>query len=258
MKNDAVLGVPVSTASRAQVLQEMERRIAHRKPGGYISITNTESMYHARRRPDHLAYIHGADFSLCDGVGVIAAGLFWGLRISRYNGPVLQLDCSDYGQARGWRHFFYGGRPGVAEAMAHKLKQRFPRLQVVGVQCPPFRELTEEEDDEVVRQINQARPDIVWVGLGLIKQEAWIAKHLWRVQAPWLVGVGAAFDYHSGAVPWAPRWMRSIGLEWLFRLIVQPRLRAKRYWWSLVFVVEAAIVGLLRPVAAAFKSPPSV
>jgi N-acetylglucosaminyldiphosphoundecaprenol N-acetyl-beta-D-mannosaminyltransferase len=93
--------------------------------------------------------------------------------------------------------------------------------------------------------INQAKPDIVWVGLGLLKQERWIQQHLHRVQAPWMVGVGAAFDYHAGAVPWAPPLLRKLGLEWVFRLMMQPRLRARRYWWSLVFVLESIWRGLI-------------
>jgi len=241
-----ILGIPVSMDSHEQVLEEIERRISERIPGGVISITNTESMYHALRRPDHMAFIQGADFSLCDGVGVIAAGYFWGLKINRYNGPILQLDCSAYGESRGWRHFFYGGKDGVADLMAEKLKEQFPHLNVVGTYCPPFRELSPEEDEQVVAMINATQPDIVWVGLGLVKQEAWVAKHLNRIKAPWMVGVGAAFDYHSGAVPWAPGWIRDFGMEWVFRLIVQPKLRAKRYWWSLIFVIEAAFAGLLQ------------
>jgi N-acetylglucosaminyldiphosphoundecaprenol N-acetyl-beta-D-mannosaminyltransferase len=155
------------------------------------------------------------------------------------------LDCSREGVAKGWRHFYYGGKEGVAELMANKLQAQFPGLQVVGTYCPPFRALSPEEDAQVVAMINATRPDFVWVGLGLLKQEAWVASHLGRVQAPWLVGVGAAFDYHSGAVPWAPAPMRALGLEWLFRLIIQPRLRGKRYWWSLVFVLQAAAAGLV-------------
>lgn len=243
---DRLMGMPVYAGPHADVLAEMARAISAGEVGRYISITNTESMYHALRRPDHLKFIQNANFSLCDGVGVIAAGYFWGLKINRYNGPILQLDCSEYGQSRGWRHFYYGGKEGVAELMAEKLKEQFPQMQVVGTYCPPFRELTEEEDEEVVRMINDAKPDIVWVGLGLVKQEAWIAKHLHRVRATWMVGVGAAFDYHSGAVPWAPAWIRSLGLEWVFRLIIQPKLRAKRYWWSFIFVLEAALAGLMR------------
>uniref|UniRef100_UPI003784B0D9 WecB/TagA/CpsF family glycosyltransferase n=1 Tax=Aquabacterium sp. TaxID=1872578 RepID=UPI003784B0D9 len=160
-------------------------------------------------------------------------------------GPILQLDCSEQGVAAGWRHFYLGGKEGVADRMAQKLQQRFPGLQCVGTFCPPFRPMTAEEDEALVKMINDAKPDFVWVGLGLLKQEQWIAEHLGRIDAPWMVGVGAAFDYHSGAVPWAPAPLRALGLEWLFRLIIQPRLRAKRYWWSLVFVLQAAAKGLL-------------
>jgi N-acetylglucosaminyldiphosphoundecaprenol N-acetyl-beta-D-mannosaminyltransferase len=249
----SLMDIPVSVSSHQEVITAIDRRIRNRQHGGYISITNTESMYHALRRPDHMAFIRQSDISLCDGVGVIAAGAFWGLKIDRYNGPILQLDCSAHGQNRAWRHFFYGGKEGVAEQMAEKLKEQFPRLQVVGSYCPPFRELTAAEDNDVVRMINAAQPDIVWVGLGLLKQEAWIAAHLHRVEVPWMVGVGAAFDYHSGAVPWAPRWIRSLGLEWLFRLIVQPRLRARRYWWSLLFVLEAARAAVKQRISALLR-----
>ncbi len=246
MAVEQIMDIPIYTGQPAYVLDEIDKGISARKVGGYISITNTESMYHALRRSEHMKFIQGADFSLCDGVGVIAAGYFWGLKINRYNGPILQLDCSEFGESRGWRHFFYGGKEGVADLMAEKLKEQFPQLQVVGTYCPPFRDLTTEEDEEVVRMINETQPDIVWVGLGLVKQEAWIAKHLNRVKAPWMVGVGASFDYHSGAIPWAPEWIRALGLEWVFRLIIQPKLRAKRYWWSFVFVAEAALAGVMQ------------
>jgi N-acetylglucosaminyldiphosphoundecaprenol N-acetyl-beta-D-mannosaminyltransferase len=252
-RDQLILDIPITDVSHEEVLHEIEERINQSASGGYISITNTESMYHALRRKDHLNYIKKANFSLCDGVGVIFAGYFWGLDIKRYNGPILQLDCTEYGEKCGWRHFFYGGKEGVADLMAEKLREKFPNIHVVGTYCPPFRELSEAEDDAIVRMINDAKPDFVWVGLGLIKQEAWIASHLNRIQVPWMVGVGAAFDYHSGAVPWAPFWIRSLGLEWLFRLIIQPRLRGKRYWWSLVFVIEAAIAGIRKSFVTAVK-----
>jgi N-acetylglucosaminyldiphosphoundecaprenol N-acetyl-beta-D-mannosaminyltransferase len=239
-----IAGIPISLATREAVLRDVAARIERAEPGGIVSITNTESMYHALRKPAHMNLIRRARHSLCDGVGVIAAGWFWGLRVPRYNGPILQLDCSELGAARGWRHFYYGGKEGVADEMAQRLQAAYPGLVCAGTYCPPFRPLSAAEDEEIVRRINEARPDFVWVGLGLLKQEQWIAEHAGRIQAPWMVGVGAAFDYHSGAVPWAPAFVRALGLEWLFRLIIQPRLRARRYWWSLVFVVEAAARGL--------------
>lgn len=252
----SILDIPVSLDSPASVLDSVAQRINARLPGGYVSITNTESMYHACRSDAHLRYIQNAQHSLCDGVGVIVAGWFWGEKIKRYNGPVFQLDCTERGAREGWRHFYYGGKEGVAEQMAKNLSARYPGSVCAGTYTPPFRELTPEEDEAVVSLINDARPDIVWVGLGLVKQEKWIADHIGRINSPWMVGVGAAFDYHSGAIPWAPPFVRSLGLEWLFRLILQPRLRAKRYWWSLVFVVEAAMKGLLRRIAARPRGEP--
>jgi N-acetylglucosaminyldiphosphoundecaprenol N-acetyl-beta-D-mannosaminyltransferase len=240
-----IKGLPISLASVDQVLAAIGRAIELKEPGHYISITNTEAMYHGLRIPAQGAYIRGADFSLCDGIGVVAAGLSWGHRIRRLNGPVLQLECSRHGVARRWRHFFYGGKAGVAEAMAARLKDRFPGLEVCGTYCPPFRELSPEEDEAVVRRINDAQPDIVWVGLGLLKQERWIDTHLGRIRAPWMIGVGASFDYLSGAIPWAPPLLRRLGLEWVFRLALQPRLRGRRYWWSFLYVLEATTEGLV-------------
>jgi N-acetylglucosaminyldiphosphoundecaprenol N-acetyl-beta-D-mannosaminyltransferase len=249
-----IIGIPVSTESPDAVLSSVAARIKARINGGHISITNTETMYHARRSPSLLQFVQSAQHSLCDGIGVVVAGWFWGERVPRYTGPIFQLDCTARGAAEGWRHFYYGGKEGVAEEMARRLAERYPGSICVGTYSPPFRPLTDEEDQSVVDMINRAQPDIVWVGLGLPKQEQWIAAHLGRIEVPWMVGVGAAFDYHSGAVPWAPPFFRAIGMEWVFRLVREPRLRTKRYWWALLFVLEAAVKGMLRWVPARAQS----
>jgi N-acetylglucosaminyldiphosphoundecaprenol N-acetyl-beta-D-mannosaminyltransferase len=212
----------------------------------YISITNTESMYHALRLPLHLEFIRKANFSLCDGIGSVLAGLAWGHRVPRLNGPILMLKACGYGAARGWRHFFYGGDSGVADTMVEKLTAQFPGLISAGTFCPPFRELTPHEKDEVRRLIKETRPDIVWVGLGLLKQEQWIAENINELDVPWMIGVGAAFDYHSGNVPWAPVWIQAIGMEWLYRTIIQPRKRIKRYYWSFIFMFQSIWEGITR------------
>lgn len=238
-----IFGMPINLARMGYILAEMDRVITAGEVGHYISITNTELMYHSKRNPGDGKYVREADFSLCDGIGVVAAGLVWGCRVPRVNGPILQLEASDFGRRNNWRHFFYGGNEGVADEMARRLKVKYPGLNIVGTYCPPFRPLTPEEDEQVVAMINATKPDIVWVGLGLPKQERWIAPHLHRVRACWMVGVGGAFDYHSGNVPWAPAILRALGLEWVFRLIVQPKLRFKRYWWSLVWAIQAIATG---------------
>jgi N-acetylglucosaminyldiphosphoundecaprenol N-acetyl-beta-D-mannosaminyltransferase len=130
----------------------------------------------------------------------------------------------------GARMFLYGGRnQGVLVQLALNLRRRFDGLQIVGGYSPPFRPLSDEEVDAVVAEINHAKPDVVWVGIGVPKQEKWMAALRDRVDAPVLVGVGAAFDFHAGLVPQAPAWMQSAGLEWLFRLSKEPRRLWKRY-----------------------------
>jgi N-acetylglucosaminyldiphosphoundecaprenol N-acetyl-beta-D-mannosaminyltransferase len=239
-----ILGLPISTIGLPDLLAEMNRSIVAGETGRYICITNTESMYHGLRDERHGSYIRNADYSVCDGVGVIAAGMFWGHRLHRINGPILQLACSEYGASRGWRHFFYGGKPGVAEKMAARLKEKYPDLAVCGIYEPPFRDLTEDELADVRAYIKSCAADVVWVGLGLLKQERWVADNIEQLGVPWMVAVGAAFDYHSGEVPWAPKFLRALGMEWIFRLILQPKLRARRYWWSGVYVLQAAAGGV--------------
>ena len=133
------------------------------------------------------------------------------------------------GIARGYRHYFYGGSPKVVRDLAERLQARHPGLIVAGAHSPPFRKLTAEEDAAEVAMINATRPDIVWVGLGMPKQEKWMVAHLGQVEATALVGIGAAFDFHAGAKKRAPAWMQRSGLEWLFRLASEPRRLAHRY-----------------------------
>jgi N-acetylglucosaminyldiphosphoundecaprenol N-acetyl-beta-D-mannosaminyltransferase len=123
----------------------------------------------------------------------------------------------------------YGGAGGVPERLANNLQRRYPGLQIVGSFSPPFRPLTDEEDKQVVQAINEANPDFVWIGLSTPKQERWMATHANQLTAPVLVGVGAAFDFHSGLKTQAPRWMQRSGLEWLFRLASEPRRLWRRY-----------------------------
>jgi len=232
-------GFPIDVDDHEDILEAMDAAIKARSTGHYISITNTESIYHARRLQTHGDYVKGADFSLCDGVGVIIAAKAAGDKVARYNGPILQLDASRYGASRGGRHYYLGGNDGSAREMGERLSAQFPGMIVAGIYEPPFRPLTPEERAGVIADIKASKADIVWVGLGLIKQEAMIADLLDEAEVPWMVGVGGAFDYHSGRIPWSPWIVRKTGMEWLFRLIVQPRARAKRLYWSYAWMFGA-------------------
>ncbi len=233
-----VRGVPIHSVPHLDVLQAMQSHIGNVRTPRHICITNTESMYHALKRPDHRQFIADASFSLCDGMGIVIAGRAGGKKIQRFNGPVLVEKSARYGQDKGWRHYFCGGREGVADTMAANLKRRYPQMTIAGTDCPPFRDLSIAEEREMIDRINAAKPDILWVGLGLLKQESWISRYKDRLEVPWLVGVGAAFDYHAGTARWAPSWIQKIGLEWLYRLFYEPRM-LKRNAYSFAFMFHA-------------------
>ncbi len=154
--------------------------------------------------------------------------------------------------ARGTRHFFYGGGPGVAESLAERLQARFPGLEVAGTHTPPFRPLSEAEDASVVRLINESRADIVWVGLSTPKQERWMAAHLGRLEAPVMLGVGAAFDFHAGVIARAPAWMQKSGLEWCYRLASEPRRLWRRY---LVMAPRFGVLVVLQVLGLRGRAP---
>jgi N-acetylglucosaminyldiphosphoundecaprenol N-acetyl-beta-D-mannosaminyltransferase len=180
-----------------------------------------------------------AGLTLPDGIGIVlAARLLRYPDSGRVSGPTLMLRLCDWGRAEGLRHFFYGGAPGVCGGMAMNLMREYPGLSVAGAHCPPFREPTLAEDKEIVELINRAKPDIVWVGLGSPKQEKWMAEHVGRIEAAALIGVGAAFDFHSGRVRWAPGWMRRAGLEWVYRLAQEPRRMWQRDMNGVVFLAK--------------------
>jgi N-acetylglucosaminyldiphosphoundecaprenol N-acetyl-beta-D-mannosaminyltransferase len=147
----------------------------------------------------------------------------------RVYGPDLLLEFCETTAGRGYRHFFYGGEPGVPERVAESLKRRFPAIEVCGTFSPPFRPLNPEEDKEIVALISRAAPDVLWVGLGTPKQERWMHEHRDQLHVPVMVSVGAAFNILAGRRNQAPQWMREHGLEWLFRLFQEPRRLWRRY-----------------------------
>jgi N-acetylglucosaminyldiphosphoundecaprenol N-acetyl-beta-D-mannosaminyltransferase len=165
-----------------------------------------------------------------DGMPLVWLARWHGHRgVTRVYGPDLMLAVCDSGRASGLTHYFYGGGPGVADLLRAKLTARFPGLQVVGTFTPPFRPLTLEEEAQLRADIAVKNPDVLWIGLGTPKQERFMAEHWRSLDAGLLIGVGAAFDFHSGRVRQAPRWMQRSGFEWFFRLCTEPRRLGPRY-----------------------------
>ena len=204
----------------------------------HITLTNPHSVMMCRRDEEMKEATVRAGLTLPDGVGVIVAARLLGYEhAGRVTGPTLLLRLCDWGRSEGFRHYFYGGKDGVAKQLAAGLSERYPGLQIAGTCAPPFRTLSPDEDEAVIEQINAARPDIVWVGLGAPKQEKWMLEHAGRVAATAMIGVGAAFDFHSDNVPWAPGWVRRLGIEWAYRLIQNPRRLWRRNIDSPLFML---------------------
>lgn len=224
-----VLGIGVSAIDLEEALGRIEGWVRRREPH-YVCVTGVHGVMESQRDPV-LRRIHNeAGLVTPDGMPLVWMSRFAGFRhVQRVYGPDLLLHCCARLRRIGCRHFFYGGAEGVPERLVYRLGLRFPGLSVAGVLSPPFRPLSRLEDDEIVRRINEARPDIVWVGLSTPKQERWMADHRHRLSAPVLIGVGAAFDFHAGVKPQAPLWLRPTGLEWVYRMLSEPRRLAPRY-----------------------------
>jgi N-acetylglucosaminyldiphosphoundecaprenol N-acetyl-beta-D-mannosaminyltransferase len=186
------------------------------------------------RRDERLRNIHNqAGMVTPDGMPLVwLAHLFGKRRTERVYRPDLMRKMTAVSQLRGYRQFYYGGAEGVADKLKQALIASHPRLEVAGTLSPTFRDLTPKEDQAVVDAINAARPDIVWVGLSTPKQEFWMASHLGRIEAPVMVGVGAAFDFLAETKRQAPLWMQRNGLEWLFQLCSEPRRLWRRYAYA--------------------------
>jgi N-acetylglucosaminyldiphosphoundecaprenol N-acetyl-beta-D-mannosaminyltransferase len=224
-----ILGVEVSAINMKMALHTIEDWIARREPH-YVCVTGVHGVMESQRDEEVRRIHNAAGLVTPDGMPLVWLSRLMGFsHVERVYGPDLMLTMCARSMTQGYRHFFYGGAPGVAEKLVLRLRARFPGLQVVGTYSPPFRPLTSEEDAAVVQHINAAQPDVVWVGIGTPKQDYWMKEHVGWLSAPVLIGVGAAFDFHAGVKRQAPRWMQRSGLEWLFRLMTEPRRLWRRY-----------------------------
>lgn len=240
------------------VVMETIERWRNQGQRHYVTITNPHSVLMCHK--DNLMNRATAEAGLVlpDGIGIILAAQLLGYpHNGRATGPTLMVKLCDWGREKDYRHFFYGGAEGVADVLVDRLAQDYPGLRVAGTYCPPFRPLSEKEDRDIVDHINAAEPDIVWVGLGAPGQEKWMAKHLGRIRATAMIGVGAAFDFHSGNVKWAPAWIRKIGIEWAYRLALEPKRMWRRNLDSPIFLTKVLYQRIAMALSRKPKSSPS-
>jgi N-acetylglucosaminyldiphosphoundecaprenol N-acetyl-beta-D-mannosaminyltransferase len=224
-----VLGTGISALSLDQAC-DCVLAARGRRPLGYICCATAYNVERARTDPALRAAYNQSCLTTPDGMPLVWLGRAHGHRgITRVYGPDLLLAACAAGRAAGLTHYFYGGAPGVAEILREKLCARFPGLQVVGTFTPPFRPLTAEETAALQADLAAKKPDVIWVGLSSPLQEKFMAAHWRQLGCGLMIGVGAAFDFHSGRVAQAPRWMQRSGLEWLHRLGTDPRRLWRRY-----------------------------
>jgi len=225
-----VLGVGISVLNLKSALAAIAAAVREKRKG-YICVTGVHGVMEAQADDAFKKILNDAFLCTPDGMPMVWAGKLNGHReMRRVYGPDLMLDVCAWSETSGAKHFFYGGADGVAELLAQKLKAKFPKLQVAGTFTPPFRALNTDEEKSLAEQVRAAGPDILWVGLSTPKQEKFMAEYLPKLDATVMIGVGAAFDFHSGRVKQAPRWMQRSGLEWFYRLCSEPRRLAKRYF----------------------------
>lgn len=224
-----LLGVRVHGTNIPEVLEFIENASrTHRK--GYITITGVHGIIECQKHADVWQAHEDAWLTVPDGMPLVYIGRLRGYgRMQRCYGPDLMLAVMRESVIKGWTHFFYGGKPGVAEALKQEMEKRFPGVRIVGTYTPPFRPLNQEERHSLISQIAVLKPDIFWVGLSTPKQELFMHEFLPILDTKIMIGVGAAFDFHTGQVRQAPRWVQQLSLEWFFRTLMEPRRLLRRY-----------------------------
>ncbi len=227
-----VLGVAVHAVQIPSVISQIERWIQRNEKGRYIAVTGMHGIAESRTDADFRRALHCADLVVPDGMPLVWLGRWHRHALARrvYGPELMETFCRETGPA--YRHFFYGGGVGVAARLAATL-QRSYGIVVAGTYSPPFRPLTDEEGSHLASYVQDASPNILWVGLSTPKQEKWMHQNRTRFSVPVMLGVGAAFDFSSGATRQAPAWMGDNGLEWLFRLSSEPQRLWRRYLISI-------------------------
>jgi N-acetylglucosaminyldiphosphoundecaprenol N-acetyl-beta-D-mannosaminyltransferase len=230
-----VVSVSISKTSYAEIVElcrqwAAERHLGTLERARYICVTSVHGVIMAKDDPAIAEIINQADVATPDGMPVV-----WALRSlgapaqQRVYGPTLMLELCRSAAQHGHRIFLYGATASTLEELENRLKTQYPRLEIAGRFAPPFRALTEAEDRIVEALIRNSQADMVFVGISTPKQERWMYEHRERFPGVTLIGVGAAFDFHAGRTRQAPAWMQRNGLEWLFRMTMEPRRLWKRY-----------------------------
>ena len=224
-----VLGVGVHAIDMDEALRQSEQLLASGRTG-YVCLTGVHGIMESQDNPELRQILNRAFLCLPDGMPTVWVGRAQGHRqMRRVYGPDFMMELCRRSRLSGYRHFLYGGAPGVAEQLHARLQILMPWLQVVGMYTPPYGPLSAEQEADLFGSLARSKPDILWVGLSTPKQERFMAQYCGRLPVKLVVGVGAAFDLHAGLRSDAPRWVKQCGLQWLHRLAQEPLRLGPRY-----------------------------
>ena len=227
MKICNILGTDIAVTNMGDTIEHLEKNLDELR-GEYICVSNVHTTIMAYEDESYRKVQGNAAFCLPDGKPLSVYSRKHGFpEAERVTGPDLMGEL--FARDNGMRHYFYGGKPETIETLSNILKEKYPHIQIAGMVSPPFRPLTDEEDATEIQKMNDSGADIIWVGLGAPKQETWMYEHRGKVNAV-MIGVGAGFDYHAGTIKRAPAWMQKASLEWLYRLLQDPKRLFGRYF----------------------------
>jgi N-acetylglucosaminyldiphosphoundecaprenol N-acetyl-beta-D-mannosaminyltransferase len=224
-----VLGIRVEAVDMAEALLRIEDALVARQKG-YVCVAGVHGIMEAQRNPAVKNAFANAFLTLPDGTPTAWVGRWQGLRwMQRLTGPDLMLKIFRSKEFAGYSHFLYGGKPGIAQELASNLSQRFPWVRIAGTYTPPFHDLTIAQERDLICKIRVLKPSIIWVGISTPRQEMFMRRYLPDLDTSLMFGVGAAFDFHTGRIKDCAEWIKRAGLQWLHRLVQDPRHLLWRY-----------------------------
>lgn len=238
-----IMGVNLAAIDMPWLI-EFTKRYIKELSGNYMCVSNVHTTVMSFDDEEYCAVQNGGIMAIPDGGPLSSVGRKRGFSsMKRTTGPDYMKEILQISAEEGYRHYFYGSTQKTLDKLKRTIERKYPGVKLVGMYSPPFRSLSKEEDEEIIRMINENQADFVWVGLGAPKQERWMYEHQGKIKG-FMIGVGAAFDYEAGNIDRAPMWMQKSNLEWLYRLLQEPGRLFKRYFYTNTkFIWNAVIRG---------------